>query len=306
MLAAAACVPSPATAAGAGGTTAPAPGTSAPAPTGGTAPGSAVVPQSPSEGKRRRRSPSRPVLSLFQVRTRRFYDLGSPARIAFRIDGRSRTVRVKLLVVQAGKRIRTIDLGDRATGSTQSARLTGREGGLLPEGDLQLRLTARDPRGHGLRASSRASATDSLGFYWHRMPLTGAFSYGGPDARFGAGRPGHVHQGQDLIAPAGTPIVAPRAGVVQTVAYQAGGAGNYIVLKADGEDRSYVFMHLTDGSTRVRVGDHVATGDRLGDVGATGAATGPHLHFEIWVGAWYSGGHAIDPLPDLRRWDTWS
>ena len=95
----------------------------------------------------------------------------------------------------------------------------------------------------------------------------GPFSYGGAGSRFGAGRPGHTHQGQDLSAPAGTPIVAPHGGTIPTVAYQAGGAGHYIVLRSDGENRDYVFMHLATGSTRVRVGDRVSTGQRLGDVG---------------------------------------
>jgi len=246
------------------------------------------------------------VLVAFHANARGFYDLGRPARVVFRIDGRSRTVHVKLLVTQGGRRIRTIDMGDRATATSQSAALTGREGGRFPEGTLQLRLTARDDRGRGLRASSRASATDSLTFHWHRFPLAGPFTWSGPDGQFGAARPGHVHQGQDLVAPSGTPVVAPRAGVVKTVAYQAGGAGHYVVLRADGEDRSYVFMHLLDGSVRVREGQTVRTGERLGDVGATGAASGPHLHFEEWVGEWYGGGHAIDPLPDLRRWDAWA
>jgi murein DD-endopeptidase MepM/ murein hydrolase activator NlpD len=304
-LAVTAFLPATAAAAGAGGTTAP-PAGAAPAPTGGTVPGSAPVPTTTKPRKPRKRVAPRPVLTLFHVGAHRFYDLGRPARVAFRIDGRARTVRVKLIVVRGGERLRTVDLGDRTTGSSHSIALTGREGGRLPEGTLQLRLTARDAHGRGLRASSRASATDSLAFYWHRFPLAGSFDYGGPDARFGAGRPGHVHQGQDLIAATGTPIVAPRGGVVQTVAYQAGGAGNYVVLKATGENRSFVFMHLLDGSTRVRVGDRVTTGERLGDVGATGDASGPHLHFEVWVGAWFGGGRPVDPLPYLRRWDAWS
>ena len=79
-----------------------------------------------------------------------------------------------------------------------------------------------------------------------------------------------------------------------------------VVLEADGENRSYVFMHLSEGSTRVREGERVATGERLGDVGSTGSSSGPHLHFEIWSGAWYAGGKAIDPLPQLKRWDSWS
>ena len=298
-------VPSPAVAAGSGGTTAPAPGSTPAVPTGGTAPWSTTVPQQPSNTKRRRPTP-RPTLELFKVNVSRFYDVGRSARVTFRIDGRSSTVHVKLQVRQGRAFIRTLDLGDRPTGRNASYSLTGREGGRLPEGTLQLRLSARDPRGRGLRATGRASATDSLGFYWHRFPLAGPFTWSGPDGRFGAGRPGHVHQGQDLLAPEGTPVVAPRGGEVTKVAYQAGGAGNYVVLRAEGEGRTYVFMHLRDGTTRVREGQTVATGERLADVGTTGASTGPHLHFEIWQGEWFAGGRAVDPLPDLQRWDSWS
>jgi murein DD-endopeptidase MepM/ murein hydrolase activator NlpD len=298
---------------GGGGTTAPAAGTQAPPPAAG---GGTTAPEPGTQSREERRRPPRkrrkrptppPSLTSFHAGASRFYDLGSPARIAFRIDGRSTTVRVKLLVLRAGKRIRTIDLGDRSTGRRHSIALTGREGGgRFPEGALQLRLTARDPRGRGLRASSRASATGSLAFYWHRFPLLGDFSYGGDGSRFGAGRPGHVHQGQDLSAAPGTPVVAPRGGVVRTVAYQAGGAGHYVVLEASGENRTYVFMHLLDGSVRVREGERVATGQRLADVGSTGSSSGPHLHFEIWAGAWQAGGRPLDPLPYLRRWDGWS
>ncbi len=97
--------------------------------------------------------------------------------------------------------------------------------------------------------------------------------------------------------------MAPHGGVIRVVAYQAGGAGHYIVLRSDGENRDYVFMHLATGSTRVHEGQRVRTGQRLGDVGSTGASSGPHLHFEVWVGGWYTGGKPIDPLPILRSWD---
>jgi murein DD-endopeptidase MepM/ murein hydrolase activator NlpD len=297
-----------------GGTTAPPAGTGAPpagtganANAGGTTSGSVTSePRAESDGTKSRSRATRPALTSFSVAGASFYDLGRPARIAFRIDGRGATVRVKLQIRRGGKLIRTIDLGDRATGRAHAVELTGREGGRLPQGTLQLRLSARDRSGRGLSASSSASATDTLGFYWHRFPLVGRFDYGGEDARFGADRPGHVHQGQDLTAAEGTPVVAPRAGVVKTVAYQAGGAGHYVVLAGEGENRSYVFMHLREGSIRVGEGNHIRTGERLADVGSTGASSGPHLHFEIWDGPWYAGGHAIDPLPDLQRWDRWS
>ena len=137
----------------------------------------------------------------------------------------------------------------------------------------------------------------------YHFPVAGAFSWGGADGRFGAPRSGHAHQGQDLSAAEGTPVVAPVAGVVQTVQYQASGAGHYVVLDGDDEDRDYVFMHLRSGSIPVRVGQRVAGGGRIGEVGNTGRSFGAHLHFEIWAaGGWFDGGRPIDPQPLLRLW----
>jgi murein DD-endopeptidase MepM/ murein hydrolase activator NlpD len=134
----------------------------------------------------------------------------------------------------------------------------------------------------------------------HRFPVAGPFGWGGPDARFGAKRKGHSHQGQDLPAAAGTPLVAPYRGVVIAVQYQARGAGHYVVIHS--EDYDYVFMHLRTGSTVVKEGQRLRTGQQIGEVGSTGESSGPHLHFEVWVGAWYTGGHPIDPLPLLQAW----
>jgi len=135
------------------------------------------------------------------------------------------------------------------------------------------------------------------------FPIAGPHDYGGPDSRFGAGRAGHTHQGQDVAAAEGTPLVAPRPGTITTVDYQAGGAGYYVVeADADGT-HWYVFMHLEEGSTAVTEGQQVGVGQRLGSVGATGDATGPHLHFEEWIGPWQAGGRAVDPLPLLQSWD---
>jgi murein DD-endopeptidase MepM/ murein hydrolase activator NlpD len=82
------------------------------------------------------------------------------------------------------------------------------------------------------------------------FPVQGPFSFGGDDARFGAGRPGHIHQGQDVVAASGTPLVAPLAGTVWWKAYQPGGAGIYVVVRGagSGEVRDYVFMHLLGGA----------------------------------------------------------
>jgi murein DD-endopeptidase MepM/ murein hydrolase activator NlpD len=142
------------------------------------------------------------------------------------------------------------------------------------------------------------SATD------HVFPVQGKHSFGGKDARFGAGRPGHRHQGQDILADEGTPVAAPRGGTITWRSFQRKGAGYYLVLEAVMEPYTYVFMHLQRGSLQARVGDRVRSGQVLGAVGSTGSADGPHLHFEIWRGRWAKGGEPIDPLPYLAVWDA--
>jgi murein DD-endopeptidase MepM/ murein hydrolase activator NlpD len=137
----------------------------------------------------------------------------------------------------------------------------------------------------------------------HVFPVRGAHDFGGSGARFGAGRAGHTHQGQDVMAACGTQLVAARAGVVEYRAFHAS-AGYYLVIDGDGEDQDYVYMHLSAPGL-VQKGEHVATGQPIGAVGMTGNAQACHLHFELWVGGgWYSGGHPIDPLPQLRAWDA--
>ena len=80
------------------------------------------------------------------------------------------------------------------------------------------------------------------------------------------------------------------------------GAGEYVVLDA-ADGRDYFFAHCLRRSTVVAEGAAVAAGAPLCLVGATGTASGPHLHFEIWNVGWrVPGGHPIDPLPELLAW----
>jgi len=133
------------------------------------------------------------------------------------------------------------------------------------------------------------------------FPISGSHSFGTAINRFGAPRDGHTHQGQDVLAPMGTPLVAAHAGRVSHRGTQAA-AGNYLVIEGtDGND--YVYMHLQAPAT-VAPGETVRAGQGVGRVGCTGSCSGPHLHFEIWVGHWYAGGHPVDPLANLRAWDT--
>jgi murein DD-endopeptidase MepM/ murein hydrolase activator NlpD len=133
------------------------------------------------------------------------------------------------------------------------------------------------------------------------FPVRGSHDFGGAGARFGAGRSGHTHQGQDVMASCGTRLVSAMTGRVQYRAYQ-GAAGNYVVIDTKGSATDLVYMHLA-APALVDEGERVAAGQRIGEVGETGNAEGCHLHFEYWKGDWYGGGHPVDPLPYLKAWD---
>ncbi|MGQ1798595.1 M23 family metallopeptidase [Kocuria oceani] len=95
------------------------------------------------------------------------------------------------------------------------------------------------------------------------------------------------HNGTDVSAPSGLPVVAALDGEVTAVFWDVWGGNRVEVTHADGLKTTY--NHLED--VRVRVGDRLAASEQLGAVGATGIrVTGPHLHFETWV-----DGQAVDP-----------
>ena len=133
------------------------------------------------------------------------------------------------------------------------------------------------------------------------FPVRGPHTYGDG---FGALRAGHLHQGVDVLASEGTPVVSPLAGRVGTTGVQPGAAGWYVVLHAD-DGRDLFFAHCRAHTVVVSAGVRVAPGAPLCQVGHTGDATGPHLHLEIWVGGWRTSKASapIDPMPQLRAWD---
>jgi murein DD-endopeptidase MepM/ murein hydrolase activator NlpD len=230
---------------------------------------------------------------------------GAPLTIQYRIAGRPRRVRVRVDLFAEGSTTpaATLQLGRLRTGRDLTATWRPK----LAPGRYTARLRATTLNRAKRARASRVSAleivappvTASAGVF----PVQGMYSLGGSDARFGAGRTGHTHQGQDILAAAGTPVVSPRAGFVTWRAFQKDGAGHYVVVRGD-DGRDLVFMHLLDGSVAVQKGQAVAAGQQLGAVGSTGRSDGPHLHFEIWPTSWYSSktSQPIDPLPDLLAW----
>ena len=112
---------------------------------------------------------------------------------------------------------------------------------------------------------------------------------------------GGGHDGVDIGARCGTPLVASVAGRVGWVKYH-GAAGHYVVIDAAEGGIDLVYMHLSRRAG-VRTGQSIAAGQLIGFVGDSGNASGCHLHFEVWEGAYYGGGSPIDPMPFLASWE---
>ncbi len=87
-----------------------------------------------------------------------------------------------------------------------------------------------------------------------------------------------MHNGVDLAAYTGTPIVATRSGYVTTASYEEGGAGYYVRID-HGDGYGSIYMHMTHYI--VGYGQYVQQGEVIGYVGSTGGSSGPHLHFGI-------------------------
>jgi murein DD-endopeptidase MepM/ murein hydrolase activator NlpD len=104
-----------------------------------------------------------------------------------------------------------------------------------------------------------------------------------------------AHRGVDYGAPTGTPVRSVANGVVEFSGWQ-NGYGNVVKVQ-HGKERSTLYAHLS--RIDVRKGQSVEQGQRIGAVGATGWATGPHLHFEFLV-----NGNHVDPLSIAKTADT--
>jgi murein DD-endopeptidase MepM/ murein hydrolase activator NlpD len=117
------------------------------------------------------------------------------------------------------------------------------------------------------------------GFQWRRDPINGKKEF---------------HDGLDLAAAHGTPVLATADGYV-VHAGRSGGFGNLVRLD-HGDGIETIYGHLR--RVKVKVGDHVTKGQVVGEVGNTGRSTGPHLHYGI-----FEGGVAVNPLKDYLEHD---
>ena len=203
-------------------------------------------------------------------------DAGAAAVLVARLaDGRE--VRTPLAIAPRAWDIERVNVAKRPGGMSDTYWRNVRE----PEWNRIQAARARD-------SESRGWAQD---FIW---PVRGRIS-----GRFGAqriyrGEPGSYHTGLDIAPGAGTPFVAPADGVVTLAATEPFSLEGHLVILDHGQGLNSAFLHAA--SIDVREGDRVVQGQRLGTVGATGRATGPHLHWSIkWRDA------RLDPLLFLDR-----
>ena len=105
----------------------------------------------------------------------------------------------------------------------------------------------------------------------------------------------HGHSGVDLAAPTDRAVRASEAGVVAHIGNERRGYGKYVVIRHPDGLTSY-YAHLSKIAPKLRVGMHIERAQRVGAVGRTGTATGPHLHFEV-----RRDDRPVDPLALIRK-----
>ncbi len=174
---------------------------------------------------------------------------------------------------------------------------SGQGGPLTP-----LSLSPRDdlPSPDQMRANRILGQMDQLNLYRiaaenapFAHPVKGAFRFTSGfgnrrDPKTGGRR---MHKGLDFAAPLGTPLYATADGVVIKAGWNSG-YGRMVTIKHDfGIETRYAHM----SKIRVKVGQKVSRGDRIGDMGSSGRSTGVHLHYEIRV-----GGKAVNPMTYIK------
>lgn len=144
-----------------------------------------------------------------------------------------------------------------------------------------------------------ASVSGGTEYAVHAFPVGGEHWTRGYIGEFGAPRAGgRTHEGFDVVARCGTPLLAAASGRVRSRGFDPVLYGNYLLIGGAAERRSYFYAHLR-APAAVRPGERLFAGQRVGAVGKTGNArtVGCHLHFEI-----HAAGRPIDPEPVIAGW----
>lgn len=155
-----------------------------------------------------------------------------------------------------------------------------------PSAEFQRRRAPELAQINAARAKDTGASGWRQQFLW---PVTGRVSGLFGAQRIYRGEPGSYHSGIDVARPTGTPLMAPADGVVILATQSEFTLEGRLLMIDHGMGLNSAFLHMD--SIDVREGDAVRRGQRLGTVGSTGRATGPHMH---WGMKW--GEARIDPL----------
>ncbi|MEA2150355.1 MAG: hypothetical protein QOD69_2185 [Solirubrobacteraceae bacterium] len=232
-----------------------------------------------------------------RVSPRHAYVAGRPVTIVFAVGGAAPVaLQVDVVREATGMPVRRFAIAAAAPGAQQRLAWDGLTGGgdVAPGGSYRIRV--RTPGGD-------ARNVGRVTLRGHIYPIRARHADRGPAGAFGVARSGaRTHEGFDVLAACGAPVVAARGGTVERVVYDPRLYGNLLVIRGERTRRDYWYAHLLH-APRLRAGDRVRTGERIGSIGATGNARtgGCQLHFEL-----RPRGVPVDPAPELHRWDGWS
>jgi murein DD-endopeptidase MepM/ murein hydrolase activator NlpD len=152
----------------------------------------------------------------------------------------------------------------------------------LPEATIAIGQTLLIPGASG-GPVPKVSTPSSRGWIW---PVQGTYEI---SQYFWSG-----HHAIDIAASMGTPVVAAASGTVVFAGWRSTIGGGYVVWIKHGTKLYSTYNHLS--YVYAKVGQHVSAGTRVGLVGMSGVATGPHLHFEVWLGYPWALGTTADAV----------
>lgn len=186
-----------------------------------------------------------------------------------------------------GKFGRSTRAGVRIMQRRMKAKATGRaDAKFLRRLGIQVRAVASTPAGLGAPTGGAR--------YLRVFPVQGEHTYFDD---WGAPRGSRSHQGTDVMADKGTPVVAVADGTIKRLTREPTGLGGIWIWLLDTEGNEYYYAHLDSIVPLLEAGTAVAAGQVIGAVGNTGDAAygADHLHFEIHPG----GGGAVNPFTEL-------
>ncbi len=205
-------------------------------------------------------------------------------------------LRIQVIKAKSGNVVRVYTERDAQPGKRLKRPWNGltRRGKAADDGRYEFRV---GPRGGAMKIAGR------FRLHTHVFPVDGSHGTRGAIGEFHAPRSGgRIHEGFDITADCGTPLVVARGGRVQKVGYDPVLYGNYALIDGSKTSQDYFYAHLI-AQPAVRKNERVRTGQFVGRVGQTGNAAGTpcHLHFEVRI-----HGKPVDPEPFLNRWDEYS